>query len=65
VAALPKISALVPKRKGLGYPDYAGRVQRLRNAGGLTDFCVNLMRRPPGNWSNQRNWYPASESYLS
>ena len=61
---MPKIDvAAVPKRKGSGYPlpfvePCADRVrQRLGNAGGLTDFGVNLMHLPPGNWSSQRHWH--------
>ena len=61
---MPKIDiAAVPERKGSGYPPpfdapCAERVrQRLGNAGGLTDFGVNLMRLPPGNWSSQRHWH--------
>jgi uncharacterized cupin superfamily protein len=61
---MPKIDlAAVPERKGVGYPPpfaalSADRVrQRLGNAGGLTDFGVNLMRLPPGNWSSQRHWH--------
>ena len=53
---MPKIEiAAVPDRKGSGYPlpfdaPWAERVrQRLGNAGGLTDFGVNLMHLPPGN----------------
>ena len=56
---MPKIDiAAVPERKGTGYPPQfnapcAERVrQRLGNAGGLTDFGVNLMHLPPGNWSS-------------
>ncbi|MDE2164184.1 MAG: transcriptional regulator, partial [Alphaproteobacteria bacterium] len=61
---MPKIDvAAVPERKGTGYPSpfdapCAERVrQRLGNAGSLTDFGVNLMRLPPGNWSSQRHWH--------
>src|SRR5690606_16474603 len=63
---MPKIDiAAVPERKGSGYPPpfdaaCAERVrQRLGNAGGLTDYGVNLMRLPPGNWSSQRHWHTA------
>jgi uncharacterized cupin superfamily protein len=59
---MPKIDiTAVPERRGTGYPSQftaprAERVrQRLGNAGGLTDFGVNLMRLPPSNWSNQRH----------
>ena len=61
---MPKIDvAAVPKRKGTGSPPqlnapWAERVrQRLGDAGGLTDFGVNLMHLPPGNWSSQRHWH--------
>lgn len=61
---MPKIDlATVPKRKGCPYPvpfdaPCAERVrQRLGDAGGLTDFGVNLMHLPPGNWSSQRHWH--------
>jgi uncharacterized cupin superfamily protein len=62
--AMPKIDiTAVPKLKGTGYPPQfnvpcAERVrQRLGDAGGLTDFGVNLMHLPPGNWSSQRHWH--------
>ena len=61
---MPKIDIdAVLERKGVGYPapfdaPCAGRIrQRLGDAGGLTDFGVNLMRLPPGNWSSQRHWH--------
>ena len=53
---MPKIDiAAVPERQGAFYPPpfnaaCGERVrQRLGDAGGLTDFGVNLMRLPPGN----------------
>ncbi len=68
---MPKIDiAAVPERKGSGYPPpfdapCAERVrQRLGNAGGLTDFGVNLMRLPPGNWSSQRHWHSAEDEFV-
>jgi uncharacterized cupin superfamily protein len=61
---MPKIDiAAVPGRKGSGYPPpfdtpCGERIrQRLGNAGGLTDFGVNLMHLPPGSWSSQRHWH--------
>jgi uncharacterized cupin superfamily protein len=61
---MPKIEiAAVPARIGSGYPPpfdapCAERVRRrLGDAGELTDFGVNLMRLPPGNWSSQRHWH--------
>jgi uncharacterized cupin superfamily protein len=61
---MPKIDVATVKRiKGVGYPapfdaPCAERIrQRLGDAGGLTDFGVNLMHLPPGNWSSQRHWH--------
>jgi uncharacterized cupin superfamily protein len=68
---MPKIDlAAVPERKGSGYPPpfdqaCADRIrQRLGNAGGLTDFGVNLMHLPPGNWSSQRHWHSAEDELV-
>ena len=68
---MPKIDlAAVPERKGSGYPAVfagpcAGRIrQRLGNAGGLTDFGVNLMRLPPGGWSSQRHWHSHEDEFV-
>ena len=68
---MPKIDiAAVPERKGVGYPApfnavCADRIrQRLGNAGGLTDFGINLMRLPPGNWSSQRHWHSHEDEFV-
>jgi uncharacterized cupin superfamily protein len=68
---MPKIDiAAVPERKGSGYPapfeaPCAERTrQRLGNAGGLTDFGVNLMRLPPGGWSSQRHWHSHEDEFV-
>jgi uncharacterized cupin superfamily protein len=68
---MPKIDlAAVPERKGVGYPPpfaalSADRIrQRLGDAGGLTDFGVNLMRLPPGNWSSQRHWHSHEDEFV-
>ena len=68
---MPKIDiAAVPERKGSGYlsPFDAPCVecvrQRLGNAGGLTDFGVNLMHLPPGNWSSQRHWHSHEDEFV-
>ncbi|HEY1725381.1 MAG TPA: cupin domain-containing protein [Steroidobacteraceae bacterium] len=68
---MPKIDiAAVPKRQGSSYPPpfdaaCAQRVrQRLGNAAGLTDFGVNLMHLPPGNWSSQRHWHTAEDEFV-
>jgi len=68
---MPKIDlAAVPERRGSGYPaEFAGpcaeRIrQRLGDAGGLTDFGVNLMRLPPGGWSSQRHWHSHEDEFV-
>ncbi len=68
---MPKIDVgSVPKHRGSGYPPpfdgpCADRVrQRLGNAGGLTDFGVNLMRLPPGGWSSQRHWHSHEDEFV-
>ncbi|HEY5107069.1 MAG TPA: cupin domain-containing protein [Caulobacteraceae bacterium] len=68
---MPKIDiATVPERKGAGYPKpfdapCAERIRRrLGNAGGLTDFGVNLMHLPPGGWSSQRHWHSAEDEFV-
>ena len=68
---MPKIDlSAVPIRKGSGYPDpfdapCATRTrQRLGDAGGLTDFGVNLMTLPPGGWSSQRHWHSHEDEFV-
>ena len=68
---MPKIDIKsVPTRKGSSYPapfhEVAGeRVrQRLGDAGGLSDFGVNLMQLPPGAWSSQRHWHSEEEEFV-
>ena len=68
---MPKIDiAAVPARQGAGYPapfdqPCAGRVRRrFGDAGGLTDFGLNLMHLPPGNWSSQRHWHSHEDEFV-
>ena len=68
---MPKIDITsAPVLKGTGYPPElntpcAERLrQRLGDAGGLTDFGVNLMRLPPGNWSSQRHWHSHEDEFV-
>jgi uncharacterized cupin superfamily protein len=68
---MPKIDiATIPERKGCPYPKpfdapHTERVrQRLGDAGHLTDFGVNLMRLPPGNWSSQRHWHSHEDEFV-
>ena len=68
---MPKIdTAAAPERKGSGYPapfaaPCADRIRRrLGDAGGLTDFGVNLMRLQPGGWSSQRHWHSQEDEFV-
>ncbi len=68
---MPKIEiAVVPARKGVGYPApfaalSANRLrQRLGDAGGLSDFGMNLTRLPPGEWSSQRHWHSHEDEFV-
>jgi uncharacterized cupin superfamily protein len=68
---MPRIDiSRVPRRIGSGYPDAfaapcAERVrQRLGDAGGLTDFGVNLTQVPPGGWSSQRHWHSHEDEFV-
>ena len=61
---MPKLDLqAAPHRKGSSYPSpfdqpCAERVRtRLGDAGGLTQFGVNLLHLPPGVWSSQRHWH--------
>jgi len=68
---MPKIDLRsVPQRTGSGYPPPfnekpGGRIrQALGDAGGLSDFGVNLMSLPPGAWSSQRHWHMAEDEFV-
>jgi uncharacterized cupin superfamily protein len=59
-----------PMRVGSGYPkpyDEACRGRkrsRLGDAAGLTQFGVNLLRLPVGQWSSQRHWHSAEDEFV-
>jgi uncharacterized cupin superfamily protein len=68
---MPKIdpeAAIV--RRGSSYPapfdaPCAERVRRrLGDAGGLTDFGVNLLTLAPGVWSSQRHWHSGEDEFV-
>ncbi|HUD26151.1 MAG TPA: cupin domain-containing protein [Burkholderiaceae bacterium] len=68
---MPKLDlGSIPERKGSSYPapfdrEPANRIrQRLGDAGGLTQFGVNLLQLPPGAWSSQRHWYTAEDEFV-
>ncbi len=59
-----------PTRFGTGYPEpfasvCAGRQKwRLGDAVGLTQFGVNLLRLPPGQWSAHRHWHHHEDEFV-
>jgi uncharacterized cupin superfamily protein len=68
---LPKIDihAITP-RQGSGYPApfheraVNRRKRALGDAAGLTDFGVNLVTLPPGEWSSQRHWHTSEDELI-
>jgi uncharacterized cupin superfamily protein len=60
----------IPKHKGSSYPapfdrQAVNRIrQRLGDAGGLTQFGVNLLHLPPGAWSSQRHWHALQDEFV-
>jgi uncharacterized cupin superfamily protein len=68
---MPKIDiAKAPMRQGSGYPapfhekSRERSKQALGDAGGLTQFGVNLTRLPPGEWSSQRHWHSHEDEFV-
>jgi len=68
---MPKIDIeTAPTRTGSGYPapfdaPCRGRIRRmLGDAAGLSQFGVNLLRLPPGQWSSQRHWHTAEDEFV-
>jgi uncharacterized cupin superfamily protein len=67
---MPKIDIdKAPTRFGTAYPPPfdAPCLERQRwklgDAVGLTQFGVNLMRLPPGQWTSQRHWHTAEDEF--
>jgi len=68
---MPKIDlGKAPVRKGTAYPNpydapCLERVRlRLGDAGGLSDFGVNLLTLKPGVWSSQRHWHRKEDEFV-
>ncbi len=38
--------------------------KKLGDAGGLSDFGVNVTRLPPGEWSSQRHWHSHEDEFV-
>ena len=60
----------VARRTGSSYPapfeqPCLERSRRpLGDAGGLSDFGVNLLELPPGAWSSQRHWHSVEDEFI-
>jgi uncharacterized cupin superfamily protein len=60
----------LPRHTACGYPPpfdqpCRNRVRRrLGDAGGLTDYGVNLLELSPGAWSSQRHWHSAEDEFV-
>lgn len=68
---MPKIDfARTPRKEGSGYPSPFDEPCRKRarlqlgDAGGLTQFGVNLMTLSPGAWSSQRHWHSHEDEFI-
>ena len=68
---MPKIDVTAATQKrGSSYPapfdkPCAERLRRrLGDAGGLSDFGVNLLTLPPGAWSSQRHWHSKEDEFV-
>jgi len=68
---MPKLDlSSIPQRKGSSYPapfdrQAVNRIrQRLGDAGGLTQFGVNLLHLPSGAWSSQRHWHALEDEFV-
>lgn len=68
---MPKLDiAAMPVRRGSDYPErfrapFAGRTRKaLGDAGGLTQFGVNLCRLEPGAMSALRHWHEAEDELV-
>jgi uncharacterized cupin superfamily protein len=60
----------VSARRGTGYPPpydapcLERQRQALGDAGGLSQFGVNLLVLEPGVWSSQRHWHSAEDEFV-
>ena len=68
---MPKIDIdAAPTRFGTGYPEAfaapcAGRRKwRLGDAAGLSQFGVNLLRLPSGQWTAHRHWHHHEDEFV-
>ena len=68
---MPKIDiSTAPEGSGSRYPAPFDEPckrrtwRRLGDAAGLTQFGVNLLTLPPGDWSSQRHWHSHEDEFV-
>ena len=67
---MPIVDGSIPSRTGSGYPApfdepcRERRVEKLGDAGGLTQFGVSRVTLPPGAWSSQRHHHSAEDELV-
>ena len=68
---MPKLDITsIPEKGGTGYPAHLAVIthgrfrRRLGNAGGLTQFGVNLCRLEPGSGSSHRHWHHNEDEFV-
>ena len=68
---MPKLDmASIPEKGGTGYPAHLAAIthgrfrRRLGDAGGLTQFGVNLCRLEPGSGSSVRHWHHNEDEFV-
>jgi uncharacterized cupin superfamily protein len=68
---MPRIDpSKAPRRTGTGYPPPYDEPCKLRerlqlgDGAGLTQFGVNLLTLPPGQWSSQRHWHAREDEFV-
>jgi uncharacterized cupin superfamily protein len=68
---MPKLDlSTIPMHHGTNYPSpFDSQVgqrirQRLGEAGGLTQFGVNMLQLAPGAWSAQRHWHTDEDEFV-
>ncbi len=60
----------IEAQRGSSYPDPHDKPcrerirKRLGDAGGLSDFGVNLLELSPGGWSSQRHWHSDEDEFV-
>lgn len=68
---MPKLElSSIPAISRVTYPpEFAGKLagrsfRRLGDAGGLTQFGVNLVTLAPGAWASQRHWHEREDEFV-